>query len=1233
MKLFTTLALLLLLGAGLLVWFSGGQLPPGWSDEPVISTSESEAGQLELLPGVTAKNIRKLTVQQRGETLVVLDRGQGNTWTVSGNWPASPAEVQATLSVFDTLRSRFKPLTTTADSLQQTGLARPALQVEIVTEAGKTHRLHLGEPAGEYRFVQPTFARVDEESRILRLAPGLVGRLARPAEQYRQRRLFPSERVSRRSNPQERIDRLDARELILSERDNPTIHLVRGAEGWAMTKPTRDRLDPDAAERLLAAVADLWAEQFVTDSKAITGLDKPERRITVVRNDGTRVTLAIGLRSRSEAPPPSIPGSPPPPIPDSYRYAQLEGYPLVFEIQDGKFNDLFVNWQTLRDARLARFNSEDAEKIEILQGGKSVVLQRQGKETWQMLQPRDVPADNDKVKELLTKVSGLEPTDRDLFGGGRPAALAAAALGGLSKPGLAGLALLGATQLADRALGLQSPVAQVILTLREKARPEDRDRSQPRTIALRLGKPDASSKRTYLQVDGWPRVDADDGSLLELLNEAGLAYRSKQPLDFTAGQLQQLEIRRVDTLALGGALGLMAQLDRVVQAAQTTSRIVLDHQGSDWRLLAPLSSLADSGRAAELGNALGRLKVLAHVADDVPADRLAEYGLAQPTLQIRWSFLDAEKPPRTLSIGRSRGEQPGYFARLDESRDVLAVPDDLVEQLRRPVLSYLPASLWQVAFDDDIDRFRIRRADQPDYQIVRTGDNWEVVGPFKVTAPSSVVEQLRNALQSPRAEEYRSADDQGVEQYGLAKPALQVTAVTRQGKEYTLWLGNPTGEKGGRFARLPSRPGVFVVNETLAKAVDQSPLDFLDRTLLRFEAESATALLRESDKKVLQLVKSGEGWQIAQPEKAEADEVKVPQLIRLLSELRAERLVAYQPKDLSPYGLQSPEARLTITLQGQPSRVLLLGKKVDGEGRYVTVEGSPVVGVLAANTARQLLVGPLAFRDHRLARVPDADLIKLTQGTRKITFARPEGSWKVTEPLQAEADHEALENFFNTLSRFRADEFVEEKPSPQALKEYGLDRPVARWEVFNLDEPKLDLSIGGKEKNGSRRYARLAGRDLVFLLDDKASTQAVAEYRPRTVFKQPIDPAQIETVRFGFRDKPQQYRKRGNDWENADQPDAKVNSAALNEALSVLRELKLERYVRDNKADFKLFGLEPPELVLEVTTPTTKATLHLGGLEGDSKRRYARVPGSDAVFVLDEATSDKLFLKRADGNP
>ena len=95
---------------------------------------------------------------------------------------------------------------------------------------------------------------------------------------------------------------------------------------------------------------DLWVEKFVPAGTA-TGLDKPERTITVTRADGKPVTVLIGGVSRTEtktepAPPPPMFGAPPPPpriTTEEYRYAKLKDNELVFELRTDKLNDLFAD--------------------------------------------------------------------------------------------------------------------------------------------------------------------------------------------------------------------------------------------------------------------------------------------------------------------------------------------------------------------------------------------------------------------------------------------------------------------------------------------------------------------------------------------------------------------------------------------------------------------------------------------------------------------------------------------------------------------------------------------------------------------------------------------------------------------------------------------------------------------------------------------------------------------------
>src|SRR5262249_6200978 len=171
-------------------------------------------------------------------------------------------------------------------------------------------------------------------------------------------------------------------------------------------------------------------------------------------------------------------------------------------------------------------------------------------------------------------------------------------------------------------------------------------------------------------------------------------------------------------------------------------------------------------------------------------------------------------------------------------------------------------------------------------------------------------------------------------------------------------------------------------------------------------------------------------------------------------------------------------------------------------------------------------------------------------GPRKVTFTKVDGTWKLTAPLEAEADHDELDAFMNGLARLRADELVADRPAD--LKPYGLDRPEARWRFQSGDKDVLHLLVGGKEKDGPRHYAKLANDGVVFLLDLPTTRRALAEYRGRTVWPAPLDAAQVEAVSYRYASKPFVLEKGEEGWQVRGKPDAKVNGAAGDEAVAGL---------------------------------------------------------------------------------
>jgi hypothetical protein len=338
-------------------------------------------------------------------------------------------------------------------------------------------------------------------------------------------------------------------------------------------------------------------------------------------------------------------------------------------------------------------------------------------------------------------------------------------------------------------------------------------------------------------------------------------------------------------------------------------------------------------------------------------------------------------------------------------------------------------------------------------------------------------------------------------------------------------------------------------------------------------------------------------------------------------------VVAYAPPDLAEYGLDAPAADLALTVGGK-TLSLSLGKPVSddpADDRFAAAlePGKPVtVGVLPADLATRLLADPLGFRDRTLAtRFADADKLTLTRGDRVATFARADGTWKLTAPTAADAESADLDELVGLLGDLRADELVAEAAGDPAG--YGLAEPTQTLVLSAGSETRLTLTVGGTGADGKRVYATAGGP--VGLLPAPLAERLRAEFRKRQVFAD-LDPASADTLTISGERGTFSLRKQGGGWG----PD--VDAAAVTAYLTALAGLKAERFAADAAADLALYGLaEPTRVIVYVQKGGAAKTLHLGGPVGgsDGKRVYARVPDRPGVFELSEAATAALGKDRA----
>src|SRR5690349_20214968 len=169
-----------------------------------------------------------------------------------------------------------------------------------------------------------------------------------------------------------------------------------------------------------------------------------------------------------------------------------------------------------------------------------------------------------------------------------------------------------------------------------------------------------------------------------------------------------------------------------------------------------------------------------------------------------------------------------------------------------------------------------------------------------------------------------------------------------------------------------------------------------------------------------------------------------------------------------------------------------------------------------------------------------------------------DGKWQVVEPLKAEADATEASNIASSLAGVDIQRVVDENASN--MKEYGLD--PARVEIAFRAKGKKEmerLQLGEKTPTGGDIYARLAGKNRVFLVNsflDGTFNKNTFALRDKKVLT--IDQAKADSLELISADKTLQFAKRGSDWRLVKPVDARADFGTVESAIGRVASLQMQ---------------------------------------------------------------------------
>jgi hypothetical protein len=443
-------------------------------------------------------------------------------------------------------------------------------------------------------------------------------------------------------------------------------------------------------------------------------------------------------------------------------YAREGAKPAVITLSENVSRDTNRPTAEFRDRSVIAFDRRSVSGLDLDVGGDQIGLVADEPGKWRIVKPRPLRADPDQIAEFLDKLEGAKALE---FVDDAPKSLAP--------------------------YGLDRPSRVTVWV------GKDKDRA---SRILLVGRAVPEKKGVYVKREGEPGVILTAEAVWTAFPKTVGALRDKVVVSYAYDKLAKLEI------------------------AHGRGTVVLEKEGTGWKLTAPETLKADPGVVTQLLWKIRDLRALGFLAEgaaDVP-----RY-LSRPEVTVKiWET--GAKEPKTLLLQSSperRSGQPAAVAAVQGEGPVVLVEGKVLAELT-PGVAELRDRTLVPAFDiGDVKRARVTGGDKP-LVVEKSGEtDWKLIEPSRGATKEGRVASLLLALKALKWKEIASKGGEDAK-FGLDRPELEVTIFKGDGAELaTLQVGRSDGAV--TYVKIKADPGIFAVSskdlEDLRKARTEIP--------------------------------------------------------------------------------------------------------------------------------------------------------------------------------------------------------------------------------------------------------------------------------------------------------------------------------------------------------------------------------------------------------------------------
>jgi hypothetical protein len=414
-----------------------------------------------------------------------------------------------------------------------------------------------------------------------------------------------------------------------------------------------------------------------------------------------------------------------------------------------------------------------------------------------------------------------------------------------------------------------------------------------------------------------------------------------------------------------------AEIARLELTSEKQSKVVLERSGETWRIKAPNDWPADLQAVKAITDALEKVSFGSQVTEST--DKHEDLGVKEGHAPRITAFA-ASGRLCDLFVGKSVS---GYtMVRPADKNDVWQMNGLSSYQLNKEpkdwrdhtIFSFPVGDATRLSVEASGSKLVVER-DASKGDKVDAGKTTTNAAQWKVaeatgTAPKALAQldqaQIQgavSALANLRANDF--ADEKKVEEVGLDKPILTLTATTPSG-QHRLLIGHTHGDD--TYVKAEAAPTVYLLKPYAIERLAHPPRDYADKTLVKAKEVELNRIevLQGADSTILERV--GDQWKL---KGAQVDDTKLKPFVAAFGNLQGSGFS--DNKDLKKNGLWKPKATLTVELKDKSKIILKIGA-TERDNYYVQKSGSPDLFLAKKYQIDRILKKPSDFSSPSTAK-------------------------------------------------------------------------------------------------------------------------------------------------------------------------------------------------------------------------------------------------------------------------